>query len=415
MLNSLLKSKKRRFKQSLQQTLTKSGGTANSWLGHSVAISNDGNTLIAGGLSESFGSNFQQGGATVFVRSGSTWSQQQALVKSDGAGGDQFGEKVAISRDGNTVIIGARYDGVGSNSQQGSATVFTRSGTTWTQQQILTQAGATAGDRFGYAVALSGDGNTAIVTCQNDTITQSAQGSAVVFTRSGTTWTEQQTLVHPSAAASDFFGYAVAISDDGNTAIITCPARDVGSNTNQGSAAVFIRSGGTWAHQQTLTHSTGAANDSFGISVALSTNGNIAFIGVQNADIGANSDQGSVVIFTRSGTTWTQKQVITQSNGGAGDFFGISIGLSGNGNIAAIGVPFYGSTNTGLVTIFTGSGDVWTERDSEVLTLNNPVAGDWFGRAVSLSNDGNILAVGCPLDDIGANSDQGSVTIFYRK
>lgn len=411
---TLLGNKKLRFKQNLQQTLTQSNGIANAWLGYSVAMSSDGNTLIAGANADSPGGNFQQGSATVFVRSGNTWSQQQVLLKSDGATGDQFGENVAISRDGNTVIIAAKYDAVGSNIQQGSATVFTRSGSSWTEQQILTQSGGTGGDKFG-TCALSGDGNTAIVTCREDTISASAQGSAIVFTRSGNTWTEQQTLVHPSAAASDRFGYAVVISDDGNTAIITCPDRDVGGNVNQGSAVVFTRSGNTWSHQQTLTQSAGAANDAFGFSAALSADGNIALIGVRFADVNTKSNQGAAVIFTRSGNTWTEKQFLTQSTGDVNDNFGYSVSLSGNGNIAAIGVPFYGATNTGLVTIFTLSNSLWIERTSEFLTRTNIAAGDWFGWAVSLSSSGNQLVAGSHLANIGANSDQGCVTVFRKR
>ena len=170
---------------------------------------------------------------------------QTLLTQSTGASDDQFGTSVALSRDGNTAIIGAPYDNIGANDNQGSATIFTRSGTT------------------------SSDGNTAIVGAYYDDVGSNLdQGSATIFTRSGTTWTQEQTITQTGGAAFDFFGYSVALSSDGNTALVGAALDTVGANNDQGSATIFTRSAGSWTQQQTITQSTGAANDYFGTSVA---------------------------------------------------------------------------------------------------------------------------------------------------
>ena len=128
-----------------------------------MAFSSDGNTAIVGANRDDVAGNADQGTATVFTRVGVVWTQQQQLTATGGAAGDEFGISVALSSDGNTAIVGANRDDVAGNADQGTATVFTRVGGVWTQQQQLTATGGAAGDEFGISVALSSDGNTAIV------------------------------------------------------------------------------------------------------------------------------------------------------------------------------------------------------------------------------------------------------------
>ena len=147
------------------------------------------------------------------MRSGTTWTQQQKLTASDGASEDRFGYSVSLS--GDYALIGASFvDDNGSES--GSAYVFVRSGTTWTQQQKLTASDGAANDHFGYSVSLSGD--CALIGAWGDDDSGSESGSAYVFVRSGTTWTEQQKLTASDGASTDLFGYSVSIS--GDTAIV---------------------------------------------------------------------------------------------------------------------------------------------------------------------------------------------------
>jgi hypothetical protein len=157
------------------------------------------------------------------------------LTAADGAAWDQFGYSVAIS--GDTAVVGAVSDDVGGNAYQGSAYVFVRSGTTWSQQAKLTAAGGAAWDQFGISVAISGD--TAVAGVIFDQVGANFhQGSACVFTRSGTTWGQQAMLTAADGAPEDCFGYSVAIA--GETAVAGAYFDDVGTGIDRGSAYVFV-------------------------------------------------------------------------------------------------------------------------------------------------------------------------------
>lgn len=284
-----------------QQILTASDAATGDVFGYSVAI--NGNTLVIGAI----GKNANTGAAYVFVRSGTTWIQQQKLTANDGAAGDIFGDSVAIH--GDTAIIGA----AGQTSGTGAAYVFVRSGTTWAQQQKLTASDAATGDNFGYSVGVVGD--TIVVGAPNK---NSVTGAAYVFVRSGTTWTQQQKLTASDAAANDEFGWRVGISGE------TVSIGAWGKSSNTGAAYVFTRSGTTWTQQQKLTASDAATNDSFGYSVTIS--GDIMVIGANSK----NSGTGAAYVFIRNGTTWTEQYKLTASDGATGDAFGTSIAISGN-------------------------------------------------------------------------------------
>ncbi|MGQ0619121.1 MAG: Calx-beta domain-containing protein, partial [Panacagrimonas sp.] len=161
-------------------------------------------------------------------------NEEAKLVAADGAASDTFGFSVAVA--GDTAVVGAREDDVGANSNQGSAYVFVRSGTSWTQQAKLVAADGAADDRFGFSVALSGDA-AVVGTFGDDFGAICAQGSAYVFVRSGTSWTQQQKLVAADGAAFDEFGISVALS--GDAAVVGAHLDDLGANVNQGSAYVY--------------------------------------------------------------------------------------------------------------------------------------------------------------------------------
>ena len=161
----------------------------------------------------------------------------------------------------------------------------------FTQQTKLTAPDAAASDLFGFAVAL--DGNTAAVGAPFDDAPGADQGSVYVFVRNGMTWMFQAKLLAMDGAAGDQFGNAVALG--GDTLVIGANLDDSGGNANQGSAYVFTRSGTSWSPQQKLTDSDGAANDGFGFTVAL--NGDTVVVGALADDIGANGNQGSAYVF----------------------------------------------------------------------------------------------------------------------
>ena len=184
--------------------------------GWSVALSADGNTAIVGGIVD----KKLAGAAWVFTRNGGIWTQQgNKLVGTGAVGQAGQGVSVALSADGNTAIVGGPDD----NSDTGAAWVFTRSGGVWSQQgNKLVGTGAVGNAGQGASVALSADGNTAIVGGPDD---NSSTGAAWVFTRSGGVWTQQgNKLVGTDAMGNARQGYSVALSADGNTAIVGGPA-----------------------------------------------------------------------------------------------------------------------------------------------------------------------------------------------
>src|SRR5262245_51627210 len=308
----------------LQQKLTAQDGGANSGFGFSVAISGD--TVVIGALLNDVGANRDQGSAYVFTRSGAVWTQQQKLIAQDGAANDTLGYSVAIS--GDTVVVGAPMNDVGASRGQGSAYVFTGNSTVWTQQQKLTANDGAANDSLGGSVAISGD--TVVVGENIDKVgATEGHGSAYVFTRNGTVWTQQQKLIADDGAEGDQFGRSVAIS--GDTLVVGAPFGDIGGNFSQGSAYVFTRSGAVWTLQQKLTADDGEAGDFFGLAVAL--NGDTLVVGAVNDHIGGNVGalgQGSAYVFSRSGTVWTQRQKLIADDGAADDRFGSAVAFSGD-------------------------------------------------------------------------------------
>lgn len=378
-------------------TFVAADGTTDDEFGSAVSLSGD--TAIVGAPTFQTGSN---GSAYVFVRTGSSWTQQARLTAFDGAANDDFGSSVAIS--GDTAIVGAPYDDVGANNGQGSAYVFVRSGMTWTLQAKLTATNGTAGDLFGSSVAISGD--TAVAGAYlSDVGVNTDQGSAYVFVRSGTTWTQQAQIVAPDGASEDRFGVGVAVGEN-NTAIVGAHWDDVGSNTNQGSAYVFVRSGATWTQQAKFIDLGGAESDNFGRSVAIY--GDTALIG-SNATIGGSSLQGAAYVFTRSGTTWTQQAQLIAADGAASDFFGSSVAVSGDTAIVGASRVVIGANDRqGAAYVFTRAGTTWTQRAK--LVASDGTSFDGLGSSVAI--DGSTALAGTPLDDIGANHDQGSVGIF---
>ena len=381
---------------------TASDGDAEDKFGWVVSISGD--YALVGAPFDDFGSNANQGSAYVFVRSGTTWAQQAMLTADDGDANDNFGWSVSIS--GDYAIVGAPRDGIGSNTYQGSAYIFIRSGTTWTQQAKLTASDGAQYDSFGFSVSISGD--YAIVGTPNDGIgSNPGQGSAYIFVRSGITWTQQAKLTASDGAQFVSFGHSVSIS--GDYAIAGAYGDPVGSNASQGSAYIFVRSGTTWDQQTKLTASDGEELDFFGWSVSIS--GDYTIVGAQNDGIGSNTDQGSAYIFIRSGTTWTQQAKLTASDGAEFDSFGWSVSISGD--YAIVGAAYDligGNVDQGSAYIFVRSGTTWTQQTK--LTASDGADGDLFGHSVSISGD-NVI-VGALNDDIGNNTNQGSIYFFKK-
>ena len=319
-----------------KQKLVANDGATNDNFGYSVSLSSDGNIALVGAYNKS-----STGAAYIFTRSGSTWTQQQKLIASDGGGSDFFGWSVSISSDGNTALVGASYADPSGITNAGAAYTFTRSGSTWTQQQkLIASEGGGGSDFFGSSVSISSDGNTALVGAYGNS---SYRGAAYVFTRSGSTWTQQHKLIASDGAAEDYFGWSVSLSSDGNTALVGAYRK----SSNAGAAYIFTRTGSTWTQQQKLVASDAASGDQFGYSVSLSSDGNTALVGAY----GKSSNTGAAYIFTRSGSSWTQQHKLLASDAAGGDYFGHSVSLSSDGNTALIGAHRK-STYTGAAYIY---------------------------------------------------------------
>jgi IPT/TIG domain/Bacterial Ig-like domain (group 3)/Fibronectin type III domain/FG-GAP repeat len=314
--------------------LTPNDETGAGNFGESVALSSDGNTALIGGPSED--------AAWVFTRSGGVWTQQGSkLTSSDATAccGPHFGTSVALSSDGNTALIGGPYD----NSYGGAAWVFARSGSTWTQQgSKLTATDETGHSEFGGAVALSADGNTALIGGAADNYDfggspSGAIGAAWVFTRSGSTWTQQGAKLTGSGETGDgSFGSSVALSSDGNTALIGGP-RDHFQPSPVfyiGAAWVFTRSGSTWTQQGAkLTANDESGGAYFGAGVALSSDGNTALVDGPRD----NNAAGAAWLFTRSGSTWSQQGAKLAVGGTSGSPLAGSVALSSNATTLMVG------------------------------------------------------------------------------
>jgi len=313
-----------------------SDGNVDDYFGGSVSINGD--YAIVGADNKKVGSNLAQGKAYIYYRSGTTWSEQAQLTASDGAANDRFGCSVSIN--GDYAIVGAYGKDVGSNSYQGKAYIYYRSGTTWSEQAQLTASDGAANDLFGYSVSINGD--YAIVgAIWKDVGNNPDQGKAYIYHRSGTIWSEQAQLTASDGTANDSVGYSVSIN--GDYAIVGACNKDVGSNSYQGKAYIYHRSGTTWSEQAQLTASDGAEYDLFGYSVSI--NGDYAIVGAFDKDY----TWGAAYIFYRYGTTWSEQAKLIASDGTGGDYFGYSVSIDGNYTISG---AFYKYNKMGAVYFF---------------------------------------------------------------
>ncbi len=364
----------------------------------------NGNMAVVAAPTDDIGTNVDQGSVYVLTRSGTTWSVQQKLTALDGGAGDVFGYSVALLDD-DTLLIGAFADDVDANVDQGSVYFFTRDGTTWTEQLHLIAPDGAAYECFGRGVALSGD--TALIGAYGDFICENVlQGSVYVYTLSELSWSFQQKLTALDGAANDQFGWALAL--DGDTALVGAYVDDVDAKTNQGSAYIFERDGTIWTQQAHLIAPDGAAGDEFGVSVAVEDD--TALVGTWGM-VSAVPRSGSAYVFTRTETTWSLQQKLVASDGVSGDHLGYSVAL--DGDTALVGAPWDDvgtNINQGSAYVFVRSGTTWSEQAQFV--ASDGAAEDRYGISVALS--GSTALVGNYLHNVGENGDQGTV-YFYTE
>jgi phage gpG-like protein len=376
-------------------------GDAEVWRGNfggSVALSSDGDTALIGAPQDEY-----SGAAYVFTRSGSTWTQQAKLTAAGEAGASiGFGASVALSGNGKTALVGAP----GYGARTGAVWVFTRSGTAWCQQQQLTGAGHESEGRFGASVALSADGTTALIGSPDEYRVIDSHGiydagAAYVFTHPGTTWVQQGEKltgteeVYPEQYAviiGSGFGESVALSGDGNTALIGGPK----DNEYRGAVWSFTRSGESWAQQGKKITAQGG---SFGETVAMSSDASTAVIGAPSYEGFA----GAAWVLGRTEGEWS-KQAELKGTPGEFAYFGSSLALSEDGNTALVGSPTE-QNYVGAAWAFSRKGGVW-DAQCEHLTAADESGEGRYGDGVALSSGGDTALIGAPLDEEGSGMAQ---------
>ena len=321
------------------------------------------------------------GAAYLFVYQEGAWIQQAKLTANDGTAEARFG--ACVSLDDDTALIGAYgYSG----QEVGSAYVFIRNGSTWTQQAKLVADDAMAGDNFGISCSL--DGDTALIGAADS----DDQGAAYVFVRDVLSWSQQAKLTANDGAAGDGFGVGVAVH--GDTALVGAGYHDH-ADTDSGAAYVFIRDGQTWTQQAKLTADDGAADDGFGMAVALGEE--TALVGACGADTPTGSDAGSVYVFDRSGTQWTASAQLRAEDGAAHDWFGASVALDGStALIGAIKDPSM-APGSGAAYLFDKNAGDWQQ--ARKITAQD---GDWFGLSVALDADRALIGAPGRGNGVGA-------------
>ena len=461
-------------------------GTGGTLLGDAVALSDDGSTLAVGATFEASGSAgvngdqsddsvYGAGAVYVFSNDDGNWTQQAYIKASNPGLTDNFGYAVELSEDGNTLAVSAYFEasgatGVGANQaddsipQAGAVYIFTRNGESWSQQAYL-KASNTGhlpddpneigdGDQFGFAIALSDDGNTLAVGAIaedggdiNDPSDNSllSAGAVYVFERSGAMWTQEAYLKPSNVGQGDLFGYSLALTADANTLVVgsydedgsLAGNNDVQNDDQAGSGAIYVfeREGDAWVQTAYLKGSYVERNDSIGVVVDISDDGSTlvstaldedsfatGINPVPEPDWESDTSTGGVYVFVRDGDGWAQEAYLKASNTGREDWFGSRLELSGDGNTLVAGAQLEDSSATGIdgeqnddsaqeagvAYLFTRDDGVWSQR--AYIKGSNTEAYDEFGSTLSLSRDGRLLAIGARGEDSGATGIDGDQT-----
>jgi hypothetical protein len=465
------------------------GGVQQGHTGRGVALSGDGTTLAVGAPHEASGATgvngnqrdnsvSEAGAVYVYTRAGSGWTQQAYIKASNPQMSAGFGHFVALSDDGHTLAVSAYWEssnakGIDGNQQDesipqaGAVYVFTRQGTAWSQQAYIkasnTGEAGTAdsfgeGDQFGFSLALSGDGATLAVGAltedggtpgidgnQNDNSAASA-GAVYVFTRTARAWSQQAYVKSANVDAGDLFGYAVALTRDGNMLAVGAfdedgSARQVNGPIDNraggsGAAYVFTRAGARWSQQAYIKPSNIETQDAFGVDVALSDDGTTLLVGSLDEDCAATTvnapgcdtdwrddlSMGAAYVFVRAGGTWSQQAFLKASNTGPNDTFSERLALSGDGSVAVIGASVEDGGATGIngrdddaaidagaVYLYTRTGTTW--RQQAYIKGSNTKAFDQFGGSVSLDRSGRLLVVGAQGEDSGTAANPADTSV----
>lgn len=366
--------------------------------GYAVALSADGDTLLVGAPFDGSGGDRSVGEVYAFARTTSGWRHDATLENPDPEARDDFGLAVALSADGETALVSA--PGNAADSDVGEAYTFTRTAGGWSHDATLENPDPDENDRFGYAVALSADGRTALVGAPSDPPFTPIPGAAYVFEHDDGGWTPT-VLPNPHPDPIDGFGLAVALSADGNAALVGEPVDETGSMAEVGEAHVYTRTAGEWdtANPVTLENPEPETGDRFGLAVAISADGETALVGAPFDDGDAGRFVGEAYVFARAAGGWSHAATLENPEPDGNDRYGNAVAISADGSTALVGALLDesgGGEFVGEAYVFTRTDGTWTP-----LRLGNPEpdADDEFGSAVALSADASTALVGAPNDD----------------
>ena len=304
-----------------QQRLVGSDVVPGEYFGYSVAINGD--TIAVGAMDHNRvslpgGGYDYPGGVYVFTRTAGVWTEQAHLDPGSTSATFKFGSAVALTS--TTLAVGAFYE------NGGAVYVYTGSGSTWSLQQKLTASDAHTGDGLGFSVAISGD--VIVSSARSDSAGANWNGSAYVFRRAGSVWTQEAKLLEPGTPNPvDSFGWAVAV--DGNRAVITAKDADhvAANDDNAGKAWVWVYDGvSAWSVEDELVPAGHLDYDMFGISADIE--GDVVMIGAFQGQC-AFPSMGKAYEFSRSGATWPQTRAFTSPVPAVGSWFGRSVAVAG--------------------------------------------------------------------------------------
>ncbi|MEO0345535.1 MAG: Ig-like domain-containing protein [Pseudomonadota bacterium] len=422
--------------------------------GWSIALSADGSTMAVGAIGESSqlsgdpldNSQTSAGAVYIFERVGLEWQQQAYLKPTTIDGGDRFGNAVALSNDGNTLVVGADLEdsgaaGVNGNAldngmpNSGAAYVFVRSGAIWSQQAYLKSSAGNPNDVFGKSVAISGDGSHVVIGASS---ASPSSGSAFVFSQQTGNWLLEDTLTPSNGDAGDIFGFSVAITDDGTRIAVGAPQEDSGSNVvngadgndsgNAGAVYIFEDVGtGNWQQQAYVKAPNTDGNDLFGYALAFSEDGTrLATSAVwegSNPSLGPADNSifrtGAGYLFENTGSGWQSIAMFKEPQQKTTDYYGSSVALSADGIVFAMGAPRRRATQsskpvapdpskvnteqiaaTGNVAIFKGTLAVFRESasgwdyDRNLSAPTDAAQPEQLGSAIAMTDDGTMIAAG---------------------
>ena len=407
------------------------------WFGSSVATSADGKTIVVGAKTDKItnvGAS-SYGIVYVFDREGNNFTELDQLTGFGYDFSDNFGESVACSADGETIFVGAIQDETpGSGTQDyGLVHIFDRKGNQYHHVGFLTGSYASeSDDRFGQSVACSADGKTIVVGARGDEFVTGPYddfGFVYVFDRVGNDFNQVGILTGAgNSNFLDYFGSSVACSADGKT-IAVGAANDETSGTEAGAGVVYVfdRVGndfnevgiltGTYATDGDISNNVNG--DRFGDEVAMSADGKTIFVGAVNDEINPSGigTYGVVYVFDRVGNNFNEVGILTGSYASDdGDYFGKSIRCSADGKTIVVGAPYdeinpSGIGTYGVVYIFNREGNNFNE--VSILTGSHASDDDRFGDSVAISADGKNIIVGAHRDELPSSSSESGVVYVY--